>query len=220
MRILLVEDDTMIGEALQTSLKKSGYGIDWVEDGEDADDCIRDTRYDLVILDLGLPNKGGIQILKDLRARQDDTVILVLTARDSVEDRVLGLDSGADDYMLKPFALEELEARIRLLTRRKQGSKTNTLHIGSLQIDLGTHKVTYNSQNHVLTAKEFAFLHTLMDKPGHIFSRSQLEEHIYGWNEEVESNSIEVHIHQIRKKLGKEVIKNTRNVGYSLGVVA
>ena len=218
MRILLVEDDVMIGESLQKALSKSGYSIDWVQDGADVEVCITDSAYALAILDLGLPNKDGLQILKDLRASKDDMTVLVLTARDSVSDRVLGLDSGADDYMLKPFALEELEARIRLLVRRKENRKTNELSVGPLRLNTSTHEVIYNNQNCVLSSKEFALMQLLMGKPQQIFSRSQLEESLYGWNEEVESNSVEVHIHQIRKKLGKDVIKNTRNVGYSIGL--
>lgn len=218
MRILLVEDDTMIGESLQNALGKSGYSVDWLQDGADVEPCLNDSEYALVILDLGLPGKDGIQIVKDLRAHKQQTTILVLTARDSIEDRVLGLDSGADDYMLKPFALEELEARIRLLLRRKEGQKTNTLSVGALTLNTNTNEVLYNGENCPLSAKEFALMRLLMEKPKQIFSRAQLEESLYGWNEEIESNSVEVHIHQIRKKLGKDIIKNTRGVGYSMGI--
>lgn len=218
MKILLVEDDAMIGEALEKALKKSGYSIDWVQDGDDAEPCLEDSNYDLVILDLGLPNKDGIQILKDLRAKENPMSVLVLTARDSVQDRVLGLDSGADDYMLKPFSLGELEARIRLLLRRKEGRKTNDLTHGDLTLEVSSHRVTYKREDYSLSAKEFSLLSILVEKPKNVFSREQLEENLYGWNEEVESNSVEVHIHQIRKKLGKEIIKNTRNIGYSLGI--
>lgn len=218
MKILLVEDDIMIGEALEKALKKSGYGLDWVQDGEDAEPCLEEGSYDLVILDLSLPNKDGIQILKDLRAKKSSVTILVLTARDSVKDRVLGLDSGADDYMLKPFSLEELEARIRLLLRRKEGRKTNDLEHGGLALEFKSHRVTYKGEDYSLSAKEFTLLSILIENPKNVFSRENLEERLYGWNEEVESNSVEVHIHQIRKKLGKDVIKNTRNIGYSLGI--
>lgn len=218
MKILLVEDDVMIGEGLQKTLQKSGYSIDWVQDGGDVTLCLENNDYALMILDLGLPNKDGIQILKDLRAQNSDITVLILTARDSVQDRVMGLDCGADEYMLKPFALEELEARIRLLSRRKEGLKTNNLSVGSLSLDLGTHEVIYGDKHYTLSAKEFSLMQILMESPRNIFSRTQLEELLYGWNEEVESNSVEVHIHQIRKKLDKDVIKNTRNVGYSIGI--
>lgn len=217
MKLLLVEDDEMIGEGLRKALRQSGYSVDWVQDGLDAQLAIEGTEYALIVLDLGLPGKDGTEILKSLREAENDTSVLILTARDSVADRVMGLDIGADDYMVKPFALEELEARIRLLLRRKTGQKTNELKVEGLCLNINTNEITYGDKHYILSAKEFALMHLLMEQPKHIFSRARLEESIYGWNEEVESNSIEVHIHQIRKKLGKNVIRNTRNVGYQIG---
>lgn len=217
MKLLLVEDDQMIGEGLEKALKQSGYSIDWVQDGVDAELAIEGTGYALVILDLGLPGKDGFDILKTLRENRNEISVLILTARDDIADRVTGLDIGADDYMVKPFALEELEARIRLLLRRKIGQKVNELAVGDLTLNINTNEVMYRNSKHVLSAKEFALMRLLMEQPNSFFSRTKLEENLYGWNEEVESNSVEVHIHQLRKKLGKDVIQNTRNVGYKIG---
>lgn len=216
MRILLVEDDMMIGESLQRALHKSGYAVDWLKDGTDVEMCLQDNDYALMILDLGLPGKNGFSILSDIRKKENYIPVLILTARDSISDRVSGLDMGADEYMLKPFALEELEARIRLLLRRKNGLKSTVLKSGDLSIDTATHEVRLKNTAHSFSSKEFSLLAVLMEKPGSVFSRAQLEEKLYGWNEEVGSNAIEVHIHQIRKKLGKNIIKNIRNVGYTL----
>jgi len=218
MKILLAEDDAMIGEALQKALKKSGYSVDWIQDGSDVELAVETTEYALVILDLGLPGKDGVEVLKSLRARENDISVLILTARDSIADRVSGLDVGADDYMVKPFALEELEARIRLLLRRKAGQKINELKVGDLALNLNTNEITYGDKHYTLSAKEFGLMHLLMEQPKNIYSRARLEESLYGWNEEVESNAVEVHIHQIRKKLGKNIIRNTRNVGYQIGI--
>ena len=217
MKLLLVEDDQMIGEGLEKALKQSGYSIDWVQDGVDAELAIEGTGYALVILDLGLPGKDGFDILKTLRANRNEISVLVLTARNDIADRVAGLDIGADDYMVKPFALEELEARIRLLLRRKTGQKINELTVGDLTLNTNTNEAMYGGSKHILSAKEFALMRLLMEQPNSFFSRAKLEESLYGWNEEVESNSVEVHIHQLRKKLGKNVIRNTRNVGYKIG---
>lgn len=220
MRILLVEDDVMIGEGLQKALRQSHYAVDWAQDGEAADSGLHAEKYDLVVLDLGLPLKSGPAILKDLRARKDDTPVLILTARDGVSDRVLGLDLGADDYMLKPFALEELEARIRVLLRRKAGHASSLLTHGDLELDLTTRKLTYGGKTLVLSAREYALIYALLERPGAVLSRAQLESALYGWNEEVASNAVEVHIHQLRKKMGAKIIKNIRNVGYTIGELA
>ncbi len=208
----------MIGEGLQNSLKKSGYSVDRVEDGLDVEPSLKTTEYSLVILDLGLPGKDGVEVLKSLRASRSDIPVLILTARDGIEDRVLGLDIGADDYMIKPFALEELEARIRLLLRRKIGERTNVIQVGDLYLDINKNEVSCKNLSYTLSAKTFNILRLLMECPNKVFSRSQLEERLYGWNEEVESNSVEVHIYQLRQKLGKSVIKNIRGVGYRIGV--
>lgn len=216
MKLLLVEDDRMIGEGLQGALRKSGYAVDWVQDGQDVELSLKNTDYSLMILDLGLPGQGGFSILSDLRKKGNRIPVLILTARDSVSDKVQGLDMGADDYMIKPFALEELEARIRLLLRRRNGHTSSVLCYGDLSIDTASHEVLLNEKPYILTSKEFSLLEVLIERPEIVFSRAQLEEKLYGWNEEVGSNAIEVHIHQIRKKLGKNIIKNIRNVGYTL----
>ena len=217
MRILLVEDDKMIGEGLQKGLRQGGYSVNWVQDGIMAEHALKDEHYDLVILDIGLPGKSGFEILKSLRGRQETVPVLVLTARDAVSDRVSGLDLGADDYMLKPFALEELEARVRSLLRRQAGQAGEWLEYKSLRINPKTHEAHYAGERVPLTGREFALMFALIKNPEGTLSKSQLEESIYGWNEEVASNAIEVHVHQIRKKLNPAIIRNIRNVGYTLG---
>ncbi len=216
MRILLIEDDKMIGEGLQKALRQSGFSINWVEDGAMADSALMDEVYELAILDLGLPNKSGLDILKDLRARQSTMPVLVLTARDAVSDRVKGLDLGADDYMLKPFALEELEARIRSLLRRQTGQAGEWLEHNGLRLNPKTHEAIYNDEKIPLTGREFSLMFALIKNPSAVLSKTQLEERLYGWNEEVASNAIEVHVHQLRKKISPKIIKNIRNVGYTL----
>lgn len=207
----------MIGESLQRALRKSGYAVDWVQHGQDVEFSLQSSDYALMILDLGLPGRTGMSILSELRERKNRIPVLILTARDAVSDKVQALDLGADDYMLKPFALEELEARIRLLLRRQHGQQiSSVLTRGDLSIDTASHKVVLKNETYSLSSKEFALLKVLMEKPESVFSRAQLEEKLYGWNEEVGSNAIEVYIHQIRKRLGKNIIKNIRNVGYSL----
>lgn len=220
MRVLLVEDDIMIGEGLQKALRKSGLIVNWVKDGETADIALQDEIYDLVILDLGLPGKSGLDVLERLRKKGNDIPVLILTARDALSDKIKGFDTGADDYLLKPFALEELEARIRSIARRRMGQAGNEnglLRHGKLSLNPKTHEVFINEEKTSLSAKEFLLLQTLIKTPTAILSKSQLEESLYGWNEEVASNAVEVHIHQIRKKLGNSIIKNIRNVGYTLG---
>lgn len=216
MRVLLIEDDKMIGEGLQKALRQSGFSINWVEDGAMADSALTDEVYELAILDLGLPNKSGLEILKDLRARQSTMPVLVLTARDSVADKVQGLDLGADDYMLKPFALEELEARIRSLLRRQTGQAGEWLEYNGLRLNPKTHEAVYKGRKIPLTGREFSLMFALIKNPSAVLSKAQLEERLYGWNEEIASNAIEVHVHQIRKKLNPKIIKNIRNVGYTL----
>lgn len=218
MRILLVEDDGMIGESLRKALRQSQYAVDWAKDGDEADDSLQSEKYDLVILDLGLPCKSGMSVLKTMRERNDTTPVLILTAQDAVADRVKGLDLGADDYMLKPFALEELEARIRVLLRRKAGQAAPVLMHEDIKLDMGTHQMIYKDKAILLSAKEYALLYALIERPGAVLSLSQLESALYGWNEEVSSNAVEVHIHQIRKKTGnKDIIRNIRGVGYVIG---
>lgn len=222
MRLLLVEDDLMIGESLEKALRKSGYIVNWVKDGESAEITLQDEEYDLVVLDLGLPGKSGLSVLQGVRKRGNDIPILILTAKDSTSDKVKGLDGGADDYLLKPFDLEELEARLRSLSRRHIGQSGNDeglIREGQLALNLKTHEAFIKNKKILLSAKEFALLYTLLKSPTAVLSRAQLEESLYGWNEEIASNAVEVHIHQIRKKIGSGVVKNIRNVGYTLGDV-
>ena len=217
MRLLLVEDDKMIGEGLKKALRQNGFSVNWVQDGQTADNALQDEAYELVVLDLGLPAKSGLDVLKNLRTRQNNTPVLVLTARDAVSDKVKGLDLGADDYMLKPFALEELEARIRSLLRRNAGQAGEWLEHNGLRLNPKTHEVVYKDSKVLLSGREFSLMFALIKTPSAILSKAQLEEAIYGWNEETASNAVEVHIHQIRKKLDSDVIKNIRNLGYTLG---
>lgn len=214
MRVLLVEDDYMIGAAVQQGLRDNGYGVDWVVNGVAALDAITAQAYELVLLDLGLPGRDGLSVLGELRKTGERMPVLILTAHDSVDDRVAGLDGGADDYLVKPFALRELLARMRAVTRRQGAGATPTFSNGVLTLDPSTHEVTMGEERVQLTGREFALLHALMLRPGAILSRSELEGRIYGWNEEVESNAVEFLIHALRKKLGSSAIKNVRGVGW------
>jgi len=216
MKLLLVEDDPMVGDGLQSALKQGGYSVDWVKNGVDAFDSASTGDYKLIILDMGLPEKSGMDVLKDLRKQSIDTPVLILTAQDAIDNRVQGLDSGADDYMVKPFALEELEARIRLLLRRKHNTKSNDLVCNGFKLNTIAKNLTVGDVTHTLSAKEYAILYALMENPNAVMSRGDLEDAVYGWNEEVASNSIEVHIHQIRHKFGKNCIKNIRGLGYKM----
>jgi two-component system response regulator QseB len=214
VRLLLVEDDPMIGEAIRTGLKLDSFVVDWVHDAESAEAALGHEGYDLVMLDLGLPRKGGLTLLSQLRQRDDALPVLIITARDAVADKVAGLDAGADDYLVKPFSLEELAARIRALLRRKAGRLSPQIAHLDLTLDPATRRVTRDNREIALSPKEFALLMLLLERPGTILSRAQLEERIYGWGEEVESNAIEVHIHGLRRKLGADFILNVRGVGY------
>jgi two-component system response regulator QseB len=216
MRLLLVEDDAMIGEAVQSGLRQDGFVVDWVRDAEAGDAALRAEGYPLVLLDLGLPRKSGLEWLRELRARGNRTPVLILTARDSVADRVAGLDSGADDYLVKPFDLDELSARVRAIARRQAGRAEPLLRHGEVTLDPATRAVTFKGQPLVLSAREHALLSALLERPGAILSRAQLEQRLYGWGEEVESNTVEVHIHNLRRKLGSDFIRNVRGVGYTL----
>lgn len=214
MRLLLVEDDPMIGESLRHALKGDGYAVDWVTDGETAAESLEIEQYDLVLLDLGLPKQSGIEVLQGVRKRKDAIPVLILTARDAVSDRVIGLDAGADDYLVKPFALAEVEARIRALLRRKHGQAEPVMRCGDAVLNPATKELSYGGKAELLSAREYALMHCLMEKPGAVLSRPQLEEKIYGWNEEVASNAVEVLIHQLRKKYGTDIIRNIRGLGY------
>ena len=216
MRILLVEDDAMVGESIRTGLKKHGFALDWVTNGSAAEAALGAHSHDLVLLDLGLPDKSGIEVLRSLRAAGDKIAVLIVTARDSLSDRILVLDSGADDYLVKPFDLGELAARVRALGRRHGRKPMPVLRNGELTLDLSAQEVTYRGKVFSLPSREFALLRALMERPGQIFSTRQLEERIYGWSEKVESNTVEVRIHHIRQQLGSDVIVNVRDVGYMI----
>lgn len=214
MRLLLVEDDSMIGEAIRAGLRRLGLAVDWVRDTGTATQVLGTEPFELLLLDLGLPGGDGLELLKALRGRGSGLPVLIITARDAVADRVAGLDAGADDYLVKPFDLEELAARIRALLRRKSGrSEPHLEHLGVV-LDPAMHRVTQNGAEVVLSPREFALLEVLLERPGAILSRSQLEERLYGWGEEVESNAVEVHVHGLRRKLGAQFILTVRGVGY------
>jgi len=216
MRLLLVEDDPMIGEALRAGLKRDGFAVDWVREARAAQAALRTAPlpFELLLLDLGLPGGDGLELLKSERQRGLALPVLIITARDAVSDRVQGLDAGADDYLIKPFDLDELGARIRALLRRR-GARPAVLleHLG-VRVDPASHEVTRDGAAVALSPREFALLQLLLERPGTILSRAQLEERLYGWGEEVESNAVEVHIHGLRKKLGADFILNVRGVGY------
>ncbi len=216
MRILLVEDDAMVGKALALGLTRAGFAVDWVTDGRVAELALGNGVYDLAILDLGLPKVDGMAVLATLRSKGNGVPVLIASARDTVEDRIDGLEAGADDYLLKPFDLNELIARIRAILRRHSGSGLPLLSAGSIVMDLGRRLVTRDGEVIDLSAKEFAVLEALMQRPGKVLSRDELEEAVYGWKDEVGSNAIEVHLHRLRKKLGADAIKNIRGVGYKV----
>jgi len=216
MRLLLAEDDPMIGSGLQQGLRKEGYTVDWVQDGKSALLALETTPYALLLLDLGLPQQDGMTVLKALRRRDESLPAIIITARDALPDRLSGLDSGADDYLVKPFALDELIARIRAVSRRQAGRAQTELRAGPLRLDPVRHLLWLHEQPVSVSAKEFALLHELMREPGAVLSREQLEDRLYGWGEEVGSNAIEVHIYNLRKKLGAEVIRTVRGVGYRI----
>jgi two-component system response regulator QseB len=214
MRLLLVEDDNMLGDGIRKGLKHSGYAVDWVQDGDSADLALKSEDYDVVVLDLGIPKRSGLDVLKDMRSRGQEVPVLILTARDTVDDRVRGLDTGADDYLVKPFDLDELSARIRALLRRHSGRSTPLIQHNAITLDPASHTVTRDGDIVDISPREFAVLQTLLDNVGRVVSRARLEEGLYAWNEEVESNAIEVHIHHLRKKLGSDLIRTIRGIGY------
>lgn len=214
MRVLLVEDDPMIGSVVQHALRDASYAADWVRDGEAALTALLALEYELVLLDLNLPRIDGMAVLHTIRKARNDVPVLVLTAREATEDRVAGLDGGADDYLVKPFAMNELLARMRALSRRKEGTTSTVLGNGIVELDPATHEARVGTTTVRLTAREFPLLQALLVRPGAILSRAELEHRVYGWNEEVESNAIEFLIHSLRKKLGSEIIKNVRGVGW------
>jgi two-component system OmpR family response regulator len=214
MRVLLVEDDRMIGAAITQALKDAAFAVDWVMDGQTAIDAANAEAYDLALLDLSLPMLDGVEVLRRLRKGGRAVPVIVVTARDGVDDRISGLDLGADDYLVKPFEIRELLARMRAILRRSAGGASPILSNGSISLNPATFEVSHGDETCRLTAREFALLQALMSRPGIILSRSDLERHIYGWNEEVESNAVEFLIHAIRKKIGPEAIRNVRGVGW------
>jgi len=217
MRLLLAEDDAMIGAGLQQGLRKEGYSADWVQDGKSALLALETTDYALLLLDLGLPREDGMHVLRRLRQRGDELPVIIITARDQLADRVAGLDCGADDYLVKPFAIEELLARIRAISRRQAGQVQSELRAGPLRLDPVSHQLWLRDEPVSVSAKEFSVLHELMRGPERILSREQLEDRLYGWGEEIGSNAVQVHIFNLRKKLGAEVIRSVRGVGYHIG---
>ncbi len=216
MRLLLIEDDTMIGRAVREGLRQAGFAVDWVTDGRAAELSLSNDVYDLAVLDLGLPRGDGMTLLKRLRAGGSALPVLIASARDTVRDRIAGLEAGADDYVLKPFDLDELVARVRALLRRHAGSGNPMLQQGELVLDPVSRRVTKAGEPVELSAREFAVLEALMRKPGAVLSRERLEEAVYGWGQEVASNAIEVHLHNLRRKLGSAAIRNVRGVGYRM----
>jgi DNA-binding response OmpR family regulator len=214
MRLLLVEDDPLLGDGIGAGLRQEGYAVDWVRDGEAAVQACTSDQFDLIVLDLGLPRLPGMDVLKRLRHDGNDTPVLILTAYDAVADRVQGLDAGADDYLVKPFDIDELAARLRALARRRNGRATLAIEHGDLVLDPAAHSLTCKGEAVELPAREFALLHLLLQHAGEALSRSRLEEALYGWDMEVESNTLEVYIHHLRKKLGADLIRTVRGVGY------
>jgi two-component system, OmpR family, response regulator QseB len=210
----------MIGAAAQQGLRHEGHTVDWVRDGPAAETAVAGSPYDLVLLDLGLPRKDGLSILRGWRARGNAVPVLIVTARDAVSDRVAGLDAGADDYLVKPFDLDELSARVRAVLRRRAGRTDAVIHVGPLEIDTAARRVRFKGEEVALSAREYALLEALADRPGAYLSRTQLEERLYGWDEEIASNAVEVHIHGLRKKLDPELIRNVRGLGYTLSAGA
>ena len=214
MRLLLVEDDPMIGEAVRDLLRAEGYAVDWANDGDMADAALATQAYDLVLLDLGLPRRDGLAVLRDLRARKDRTPVLIATARDGVAQRVQGLDAGADDYVLKPYDLEELLARIRALLRRAAGRAEPVYEHQGISVTPATREVLVQGRPVSLSAREWAVLEALIARPGTVLSRQQLEDKLYGWDGEISSNAVEVYVHGLRKKLGAHLVLNVRGLGY------
>jgi len=214
LRILVVEDDLSLADGLVTALKREGYTVDLLHDGIHALEALANEVFDLVVLDLGLPRLDGLAVLKQLRSNKNAVPVLILTARDALEDRVAGLDLGADDYLVKPFDVNELKARARALLRRSYGRAISEIHYKELVLYPSSHKVTFQEKDVNLTRREYSLLHELVSQPGHVFTRDVLQQLMYGWGDDVESNALEVHIHHLRKKLFPELIRTIRGIGY------
>lgn len=216
MRILLVEDDPQLGDGLMVGLRQSGFAVDWLTDGEAAESALRSESFDLLVLDLGLPRRSGMEVLRSLRSRGEILPVIIFTARDATGDKIAGLDAGADDYLVKPIDIDELAARIRALIRRSAGRAAPALVHGDLCLDPAARSVTRNGDVVDLSAREYALLHLLLENAGRVLTRTQLENSLYSWGEEPDSNALEVHIHHLRKKLGSDLIRTLRGVGYSV----
>jgi two-component system response regulator QseB len=214
MRVLLAEDDTMIAQGLQTALRQNGFAVDWMQDGRSAAGALQTSAFDVVLLDLGLPHRDGIEVLRELRKRGDPTPVIILTARDEIQDRIAGLDAGADDYIVKPFDLDEVTARIRSVLRRAAGRGDPSIQHGELRLDPVARTVERGGLPVSLSAHEFSVLEALLQRPGAVLSRSQIEDRLYGWDEQIGSNAVEVYIHGLRRKLGSDAIRTLRGVGY------
>lgn len=214
MRILLIEDDELLGDATRTGLTQYGYAVDWLRDGESGKLALQNEQFDLILLDLGLPKMSGLALLQSLRHGGNKTPVIILTARDAIDDRVKGLDAGADDYLTKPFDLEELSARVRALIRRSTGRADTTIQYRNIELDPAAHMVYLDGNEMNVPRREFALLHKLLENIGQVLSREQLMQSIYGWEEDVDSNALEVHIHNLRKKLNASFIRTIRGVGY------
>jgi len=219
MRILLAEDDPLLGDGVVTGLSQAGFAVDWVTDGDDAEAALAATSYDAVVLDLGLPKTDGLTVLKKLRMSKNPAPVLILTARDSIEERVAGLDAGSDDYLVKPFELAELQARVRALLRRSKGVTDPTLRHGRVALTPANRLVSLDGNPVDLSEREYATLHELMLNVGRVLSKTQLEDKLYGWGEEIESNTIEVYVHYLRRKLYPELIRTVRGAGYVMAKV-
>jgi two-component system response regulator QseB len=218
MKVLLAEDDPMIGSSIEQGLRLAGFAVDWCRDGRAADLALQAEPYSVLLLDLGLPKQDGLALLRELRQRKSDIPVLIVTARDAVIDRVAGLNLGADDYLVKPFDLDELVARVHALQRRHAGRAMPVLELGALKLNPMRREVQLHGQELNLSQREFALLEVFMEHPGKVFSRLHLEERLYGWQDEIASNAIEVHLHNLRRKLGKDWIRNVRGVGYKIAL--
>ena len=214
MRVLVVEDDRMIAKGLHTALRQDGYAVDGVSDGRSASEALRSSKFDLVLLDLGLPGRDGLEVLRELRGRGDSTPVIIVTARDDIENRIEGLDAGADDYIVKPFDLNEVAARMRSVLRRAAGRGDPCIRHRGICLNPVSHEVERDGEPVILSAHEFAVLEALLQRPGAVLSRAQLEDRLYGWNDSIESNAVEVYVHGLRRKLGSDAIRTLRGVGY------
>lgn len=216
MRILLVEDDELLGDALKNGLHQQGYTVDWLKDGHVAELALLTENFDAVVLDIGLPKRSGLEVLKNIRLKGVVTPVIILTAREGLEDKVLGLDAGADDYLAKPFDLKELFARIRALQRRAAGRAEPLIHYNDITLDPASHSVFRDSKRVNISPREFTLLYKLLENAGRVLSREQLSQTLYGWDTEIDSNAVEVHVHNLRKKLGEDLIQTIRGVGYMI----